>query len=101
MSPSQDSITTKIAKLQAATDEAKDQMDLAKQTLDAATKELADCKARYKNLSQSDQETMQVNDTELPNLLETQIRARNVYETVVARYATNLRYLNAMKQREQ
>ena len=69
--------------------------------VDAATKELADCKARYKNLSQSEQETMQVNDTELPNLLETQIRARNVYETVVARYATNLRYLNAMKQREE
>ena len=101
MSRDDDDIAAKIAKLQAATDDAKVQMDVAKRTLDAATKQLADCKAKYKNLPRREQETLQVSDTELPDLLETQIRAKNVYDTVVARHATNLRYLNAMKKQKE
>lgn len=89
-------LNDKIAKLQAATDEAQAQIELAKQSLDLATQQLATAKAKYKSLPQSEQDTLQVTDTELPELIETQLRARNVYDTVITRHATNLRYLTAM-----
>jgi hypothetical protein len=88
----------KIAKLQTATAEAKAQVDVARHSLDIATQQLTDCKEKYKSLPQSEQATLQINDTEFPELLETQIRAKNVLDTVVTRHATNLRYLHAMKQ---
>ena len=89
----------KIAKLQAATDEAKIQVDVAKQTLDTARKQLADAKAKYKSLPPEEQVALQVNQTELPEMIETEFRARNVYETVAAKLATNQRYLEAFKQK--
>ena len=89
----------KIAKLEAATKEAQSQVLVAKQALDMATQQLSDAKETYRNLPISDQERLQVNDTELPELLETQLRAKNVYDTVVGRFETNQRYLAAMKQK--
>ena len=93
------SLEEKIAKLEAATKEAQSQILVAKQALDMATQQLSDAKETYRNLSISDQERIQVNDTELPELLETQLRAKNVYDTVVGRFETNQRYLAAMKQK--
>ena len=93
------SLEQKIAKLEAATKEAQSQVLVAKQALDIATQQLSDAKERYRNLSISDQERLQVNDTELPELLETQLRAKNVYDTVVGRFETNQRYLAVMKQK--
>ena len=93
------SLEEKIAKLEAATKEAQSQVLVAKQALDMATQQLSDAKERYRNLSISDQERLQVNDTELPELLETQLRAKNVYDTVVRRFETNQRYLAVMKQK--
>lgn len=93
------SLEEKIAKLEAATKEAQSQVLVAKQALDMATQQLSDAKERYRNLSISDQERLQVNDTELPELLETQLRAKNVYDTVVGRFETNQRYLAVMKQK--
>jgi len=95
------SFNEKIAKLQAATDEASAQVTVAKEALDLATQQLAGCKEKYRNLPPSEQESLQVNDTELPELLETQIRAKNVYNTVVARHATNQKYLTAFKAKQQ
>lgn len=93
------SLREKIAKLQAATDEAEAQVQVATQALNMASQQLVDAKAKYKSLPQSEQETLQINDTELPELIETQMRAKNVYDTVEANNATNLRYLNAMKEK--
>ena len=93
------SLEEKVAKLQSATDDAKIQVDVAKQALDMAQKQLADAKAKYKNLPPEEQATLQVNQTELPELAEIEMRARNVYETVVAKLATNERYLEAFKQK--
>ena len=87
----------KIAKLQAATDEAGEQVKVCQEALDLAEKQLAEAKEKYRNLPQEEQETLQINDTELPELLETRVRAKNVLETVQTRYATNKRYLDAMK----
>ncbi|KAL3941582.1 MAG: hypothetical protein SGBAC_004084 [Bacillariaceae sp.] len=93
------SLEEKIAKLQAATDEAKAQVDVAKQALDMSQQQLAAAKQKYKSLSPEAQANLQVNDTELPELIETELRARNVYDTVVAKHATNEKYLAAFKQK--
>eukprot|EP00980_Cylindrotheca_fusiformis_P022063 scaffold8960_cov91-Cylindrotheca_fusiformis.AAC.3 len=92
-------ISDKISKLQAATDEAQAQMEVAKQAMDLATEQLENAKTKYKSLPQAEQEALQISATELPELMETQLRAKNVYETVLARHATNLRYLTALKQK--
>ena len=95
----------KIAKLQAATDEAFMQLRVCKEALEGATTELAKAKDKYRALNAQLQESgdtaddLMVNDTELPELLETQHRAKNVYDTVEKRYSTNKRYLEAMIQK--
>jgi hypothetical protein len=89
----------KIAKLQAATLEAKANMEVCKEALELAEKGVASAKDKYRNLLKDEQETLQVNDTELPELLETHVRAKNVYETAQARFTTNKRYLEAFQQK--
>ena len=93
-----------IAKLQAATDEASTQLRVCKQALEVAATELAKAKDKYRALNAQLQESgdaddLMVNDTELPELLETQLRAKNLYDTVEKRYNTNKRYLEAMIQK--
>ena len=92
----------KIAKLQTATDETLVQLGVCKRTLEAAEAELTKAKDKYRVLSAQLQESgddLMINDTELPELIETQIRAKNVYETVEKSYNTNKRYLDAMIQK--
>lgn len=92
----------KISKLRVAKDEAALQLAVAKQTLDTAETELSKAKDKYRALSAQLHESgddLQVNDTELPELIEMQMRAKNVYETVAARYETNKRYLDMMIQK--
>jgi chromosome segregation ATPase len=90
----------KISKLQAVTDEAEEQVKVCKQALDLAETQLNQAKQRLKSLPQEEQELLQVNDTELPELLDTHDRAHNLYESLLARYNTNKRYLDAFKERE-
>ena len=90
----------KIAKIQAATDEAEENVKVCKQALDLAETQLNQAKQRLKSLPQEEQEKLQVNDTELPELLETHVRAQNLYDTVLARYNTNKRYLDAFKEKQ-
>mmetsp|Transcript_31372 Transcript_31372/g.65821 ORF Transcript_31372/g.65821 Transcript_31372/m.65821 type:complete len:104 (-) Transcript_31372:1443-1754(-) len=94
----------KIARLRTATDEAAIQLGVARQALDAAEAELAEAKEKYRALSnrlrEQSGDDLMVNDTELPELIETRIRAKNVYETIEKRYTTNKRYLEAMTQKQ-
>ena len=87
----------KITKLQVATDEAYEQLKVCQQALDMAEQQLSEAKNKYRNLPKEQQEQLQVNDTELPELIETKLRAQNVYATVLQKYETNKRYLDAMK----
>ena len=87
----------KIAKLQTATEEAAEQVKVCQQALELAETQLAQAKDKYRNLPPAEQESLQINDTELPELIEIQLRAKNVYETVLARYQTNQRYLTALR----
>ncbi len=92
----------KIAKLQAATDEAGTQLEICKKALEEADEQLTKAKDKYRALSVQLKESgdeLMVNDTELPELIETQIRAKNLYETVEKRYSTNKRYLDLMIQK--
>ena len=92
----------KIAKLQAATDGAHIQLTDCKKALEEADAELSKAKDKYRALGVQLKESgddLMVNDTELPELIETQIRAKNVYETAQQRYTTNKRYLDAMIQK--
>mmetsp|Transcript_23752 Transcript_23752/g.67135 ORF Transcript_23752/g.67135 Transcript_23752/m.67135 type:complete len:97 (-) Transcript_23752:41-331(-) len=89
----------KIKQLQLATDEAKEQLDFAQVVVETAEMELKAAKDKYKSMSQEEQQTLQMNDTELPELLETVVRAKNVYGENKQRYETNLRYLTMMKEK--
>lgn len=90
----------KISKLQAVTDEAEEQVKVCKQALDLAETQLNQAKQRLKSLPQEEQELLQVNDTELPELLDTHDRAHDLYESLLARYNTNKRYLDAFKEKQ-
>mmetsp|Transcript_3637 Transcript_3637/g.4303 ORF Transcript_3637/g.4303 Transcript_3637/m.4303 type:complete len:114 (-) Transcript_3637:78-419(-) len=101
----------RIAKLQAATDEALVQLGVSKEALEGAATALAQAKDKYRALNTKTQlqassgdsddtadnnDLLMVNDTELPELLDTHHRAQNVYDTVEKRYTTNKRYLEAL-----
>ena len=86
----------KIAKLKAAVEEAASNVAVCKEALDLASRNLAMAKNKYKDEKYKD---VPVNDTELPELIETQIRAKNVYETAQTRHATNVRYLAMMEEK--
>ena len=100
-----------ITKLQYATDEAESDLKVCKEALDLSERLLYEAKEKYRSQAQHQlhqqqhkedndssgiDNNLQVNDTELPELLETTIRAKNLYETVEARYNTNKRYLDLM-----
>lgn len=89
----------KIVKLQEATDMAHQAMTISHEAFQQATKDLEEAKTKYKKMSEEKQQAMPINDTELPELIETQLRAKNVYETSQTRYETNLKYLTAFKQK--
>jgi hypothetical protein len=118
----QPTMDEKIAKLQFATDEAEADLKVCKEALELSERLLYEVKEKYRSQAQHQQQqkkddngsssgsssssssdtnnNLEVNDTELPELLETRIRAKNVYETVEARYNTNKRYLYVMIQKQ-
>jgi hypothetical protein len=119
----QPTMDEKIAKLQFATDEAEADLKVCKEALELSERLLYEAKEKYRSQAQHQQQqkkddngsssgssssssssdinnNLEVNDTELPELLETRIRAKNVYETVEARYNTNKRYLYVMIQKQ-
>ncbi len=85
----------KVAKLQAATDEAYRHMQDCHEALKWATQQLEDAKRLYQELPPNEQEQVQMNDTDLPERIQAHILAKNLYETAAARYQTNQRYLEA------
>ena len=96
-----DELSTKIVKLQEATDLAQQQLTICKEAYEKSTIDLETAKSKYKNMSPEQQQSTQINATELPELIETQLRAKNILETAQSRYETNLRYLNVMKNKQQ
>ena len=87
----------KLAKLQAATDEAEKEVKTCKEALEEAEKKLEAAKTKYKNLPPDEQAKLQINDTELPELMDLCNRAKDAYETAQSRLATNQKYLTLLK----
>ena len=87
----------KVAKLQAATIEAEQDVRKHLELVDDATKRLQAAKALLKQIDPDEQEKIMVNDTNLPELLDLVARATHEYETSLNRYETNKKYLALLK----
>jgi len=87
-------MSEQIAKLQAATDEAKEQMEKAKVAFDDSLRELDAAKELLRSMDEEDQKKIEVNDTKLPELIDMHRMATAEYGGAKARYDTNARYLD-------
>ena len=87
----------KVAKLQAATIEAEQDVRKHLELVDDATKRLQAAKALLKQIDPDEQEKIMVNDTNLPELLDLLARATHEYESSLNRYETNKKYLALLK----
>ena len=87
----------KVEKLKAATKEASDAMQAAKTALDDATARLEAAKDLLKQLDDAAKQNIMVNDTKLPELIESRFLAQSNYDEAKARYETNLKYLTLFK----
>ena len=89
----------KIAKLEAATDDAEKEVLLNLEMLSVATERVRVAKALLKQMPQEDQERIPITDTKLPELLDVLATATENYETSQQRYETNKRYLEMLRQK--
>ncbi|EJK74502.1 hypothetical protein THAOC_03818 [Thalassiosira oceanica] len=87
----------KVQKLEAATAVARHAMKEAETRLESATAALDECKAKLRALDPAAQQTLQVNDTELPDLIGKRMAAREEYLGAKQRFETNQRYLIAIR----
>ena len=56
-------------------------------------------KARLKDLSPQAQENLEVNETDLPELIEAKMAAQAEYDEAKNRYETNQRYVQLLKEK--
>ena len=90
----------KIQQLEDATNSAKSDLTMKQSALTLASNELNKAKTKLKaTLSPEAQQTIQVNDTELPELLSAKMIAQEEYDEAKKRYDTNQRYLLMMKEK--
>mmetsp|Transcript_20718 Transcript_20718/g.26746 ORF Transcript_20718/g.26746 Transcript_20718/m.26746 type:complete len:104 (-) Transcript_20718:12-323(-) len=93
MADNNNNYESKIAKLQAATETAEHDLQQAEVAWKDSQMRLSAAKELLQELNAKEQETIQINDTKLPELLELHALAQNRYDTAKARYETNQRYL--------
>jgi predicted nucleic acid-binding Zn-ribbon protein len=89
----------KIAKLQIATNEAETKMKKDKEALEDSQKRVDAAKTLLRELDEEEQNTIQVSDTKLPELLALHNIAKEEYESSEKRYETNKRYLTIYKEK--
>lgn len=87
----------KISKLQSAAESAKLNWLESKKQLDGVEEMLRDEKEKLKSLSEEEQNSIQVNTTKLPELLELRISLQHDSETWKKRFETNQKYLDKLK----
>ena len=91
------SLAEKIAKLQLATDTAKEDVEQKERELQDSQERLEVAKALLQSLTPEEQTTIQIGDTKYPDLLALHQVAKDNYETAQKRYQTNLTYLDKFK----
>ena len=90
----------KIQQLEDATNSAQSDLTMKQSALTVASNELTKAKTKLKStLSPEAQQTIQVNDTELPELLSAKMIAQEEYDEAKKRYDTNQRYLLMLKEK--
>ena len=89
----------KLKQLEEATAAARSVLLTKESELSSASDALAKAKTKLRSLDPESQRTLQVNDTELPELIGAEIIAREGYDTAKTRYETNQKYLSLFKDR--
>ena len=93
------SLQDKLRQLEEATATSQTAFHEAESNLKKATESLDVAKAKLKALSPEAQEALQVNDTELPELLEAKMTAQIEFDEAKKRYETNQRYVDLLKEK--
>ncbi|KAL7550173.1 hypothetical protein ACHAWF_017052 [Thalassiosira exigua] len=89
----------KLELLERATTAAETLLAEKERALSAATEALEGAKSKLKSLSPEAQESLQVNDTELPDLISSKILAQEEYDEAKKRVETNQRYLTIVREK--
>lgn len=90
----------KLNQLEDATAAAQYILSIKESEISTATEALRTAKSKkLKSLNPEAQQTLHVNDTELPELISAELQAREEYESAKARYETNLQYLKFFRER--
>lgn len=87
----------KVQKLEEATSVAQHAMQEAEAKLASASAALDESKAKLRALDPAAQQTLQVNDTDLPELIGQRMAAQEEYLNAKQRFETNQRYLVAIR----
>ena len=93
------SLQDKFRQLEEATVAAQNDLLEKESKLKKAAEALRGAEAKLKALSKEAQENLQVNDTELPELIEAKALAQIEYDDAKKRYDTNLRYAQMMQEK--
>lgn len=93
------SMQEKLRQLEVATATSQSDLIEKESKLNAAVEALNAAKAKLKALSPEAQENLQVNDTELPELLEAKMIAQVEYDDAEKRYDTNQRYVEILREK--
>ena len=89
----------KLRQLEEATANAQSALLEKEAMLVLASEALNKAKTKLKSLDMEVQRNLQVNDTELPELMSAQLAAVEERDAAMARYETNRRYLSLLKDR--
>jgi hypothetical protein len=89
----------KLRQLEEATANAQSALLEKEAMLVLASDALNKAKTKLKSLDMEVQRNLQVNDTELPELMSAQLAAVEERDAAMARYETNRRYLSLLKDR--
>ena len=91
------SVQDKLRQLEEATATSHNALLEQEYVLNSAVEALESAKTKLKALSPEAQENLQVNDTELPELIEAKMVAQVQYDEAKKRYDTNQRYVDLLK----
>lgn len=93
------SLQDKLRQLEEATAAAQTELLEKESKLKSAAKALSAAEEKLKALSKEAQENLQVNDTELPELIEAKAIAQIEYDDAKKRLETNQRYVNLIREK--
>ena len=89
----------KLRQLEEATVNAQSILSEKKSKLASASASLEKSKAKLKSLDLDVQQTLQINDTDLPELIDAKMIAQQEYDEALRRYEINQQYLASFKKK--